>query len=336
MVIALVLLLLLIVAGGYFVVRTYFLPADFEGQGSGEVTFVIESGDAGAVVGNNLVDAGVVASTDAFLSALEESGGGLVPGTYSLAREMSAEAAVDALLDPSSRVGASVTVREGLRTSEIFEEIAGQTDVSVDQLNEAYAQTDELELPEYATEGPEGYLFPSTYRFDPGTDAMSIIQTMLTQHTRVAEEVNLESQASEMGFDANEVMAIASIVQAESGREEDMPLISAVVHNRLAEGWPLEMDSTCFYELGTHGLALTEEQQTACKNDPGDYGTYGRVGLPVGPFVAPGQSAIEAALEPADVDYMFFALVNPETGETGFSTTLEEHNQMVAENQAEW
>ncbi len=340
--IVLALVLLLVVAGGgYAVIRTYVLPADFDGQGSGETVFVIEEGDAGSVVADNLAEAGVVASSRAFLNALgavpeEELGSGLAPGTYSLAQGMSGEAAVAALLDPASRVGGRVTIPEGLRTDGIFERISEATDLSVEELDAAYAQTDELGLPDYATEGPEGYLFPSTYRFDPGTEALSVLRTMVTQHTQEAEEIDLENRAEALGYDANEIMAIAAIVQAETGTREDMPLISAVVHNRLERDMPLQMDSTCFYVLGEEGTFLNDEQRASCEADPRGYSTYGMIGLPAGPFVAPGVDAIEAALEPADEEYLYFALVDPESGETGFSNTLEEHNQMVAENQAEW
>ncbi|PDP86430.1 aminodeoxychorismate lyase [Glycomyces fuscus] len=342
MTIVLALVLLLVVAGGgYAVIRTYVLPADFDGQGSGETVFVIEQGDTGSTVGENLADAGIVASSRAFLNALdavpeEELGAGLSPGTYSLAQGMSGEAAVEALLDPASRVGGRVSIPEGLRTDKIFERISAQTDLSVEELDEAYARTDELGLPEYATQGPEGYLFPSTYQFDPGVEALSVLQRMVTQHKQVAEEIDLENRAEALGYDANEIMAIAAIVQAETGTEEDMPLISAVVHNRLEQGMQLQMDSTCFYVLGEEGTFLNNDQRASCEADPRGYSTYGMTGLPAGPFVAPGEDAIEAALEPADEDYLYFALIDPENGETGFSTTLEQHNEMVAENQAEW
>lgn len=111
-------------------------------------------------------------------------------------------------------------------------------------------------------------------------DALSVLKTMVTRYHQVAEEVDLENRASALDYGPNEIMAIASIIQAETGNKEDMPLISAVVHNRLAEGWPLEMDSTCFYELGTHGLALTEEQKTACKNAPGNTAPTAGSGCP--------------------------------------------------------
>ncbi|WP_236568108.1 MULTISPECIES: endolytic transglycosylase MltG, partial [unclassified Nocardiopsis] len=334
-------LLLVVAGGGYAVMRAYVFPADFEGQGSGEVIVVVEKGDAGSTVGDRLADLGVVASSRAFTNALdavppEELGDGLVPGTYALASGMSGEAAVAALLNPDNRVGGRITVREGLPSEEALEILAENTDVTLEELQEAYARTDELGLPEYATEGPAGYLFPATYRFDPGTEALSMLKIMVQQHHQVAEEIDLEGRAAALGYDPNEIMAIASIVQAETGTEEDMPLISAVVHNRMELNMELQMDSTCFYVLGEKGTFLNNEQRASCEADPRGYSTYGMVGLPAGPFVAPGEAAIEAALEPADVDYLYFALTDPENGETGFSTTLEEHNQMVAENQAEW
>ncbi|WP_304451026.1 endolytic transglycosylase MltG [Nocardiopsis sp. YSL2] len=340
--IALVLVLVLVVmGGGYGVVRTYIFPADFSGEGSGEVVFTIEEGDSGTAVGANLTDAGVVASVRAFTNALdavppEEAGEGLVPGTYSLAEGMSGESAVAALLDPDNRLGGRVTIREGLRSEEIFEHLSTELGIPVADLEEAYADADSLDLPEYATAGPEGYLFPETYRFDAGTEAGVVLRTMVTHFRQVAEEIELEDRAAALDRDPNEIMAIASIVQAETGNEEDMPLISAVVHNRLALGMELQMDSTCFYVLGEKGTFLNDEQRSACEADPQGYSTYGMAGLPEGPFVPPGQDAIEAALEPADVNYLYFALIDPENGETGFSETLEEHNQMVAENQAEW
>ncbi|WP_116244347.1 endolytic transglycosylase MltG [Nocardiopsis sp. FIRDI 009] len=342
---AAVVLVLVIGAGGYGAFR-YLVPADYSGEGTGEVVFVIESGQSGSAVGEALVEAGVVASVRAFTEALgdaeAEGGGGLEPGTYSLAENMSAESAVAALLDDTNRLGGRVTVPEGLRAQAveggdgILQSLSEQLGIPVADLEAAYADTDSLGLPEYATQGPEGYLFPETYRFDPGAEPGAVLRTMVTQFRQVAEEVELERRAEAIGYDPNQVMAIASIVQAESGREEDMANISSVVHNRLDQGMPLQMDSTCFYVLGTHGLALTQEQQIACENDPGEYGTYGRVGLPAGPFVAPGRAAIEAALEPADTDYLYFALINPETGETGFSRTLDEHTQMVNEYSDSW
>jgi UPF0755 protein len=341
MIILVVILVLVVVGGGYGIVRTYVFPADYSGEGSGEVVFVIESGASGTAVGENLVDAGVVASTRAFTNALDavppdELGDGLVPGTYSLAEEMSGESAVAALLDQDNRLGGRVGIPEGLRAEDIFERIAESTTLSQEELAEAYAQTDELGLPEYATAGPEGYLFPATYRFEPDADAMSVLRTMVTQYRQVAEEIDLEARAEAEGYDANEVMAMAAIIQAESGSEEDMPMVSRVIHNRLDIGMNLGMDSTCFYAIGEYGIALNNDQLAACESDTSGYDTYHKSGLPPGPIVAPGEAAIEAALEPADGDWLYFVATDPENGVTEFATTEAEFEELKARFQENW
>ncbi|OLT30103.1 hypothetical protein BJF83_09015 [Nocardiopsis sp. CNR-923] len=342
---AAVALVLVVGAGGYGAFR-YVVPADYGGEGVGEVIVVIEDGDSGSTVGERLVEAGVVASVRAFTAALgaaeRDGAGGLVPGTFSLAVEMSGESAVAHLLDPENRLGGRVTVPEGLRAHTVesrpgvLETLSADLGIPLADFEAAYEDGDGLGLPEYATQGPEGYLFPQTYRFDPEVDAGAVLRTMVTEFRRVAEATDLEERAAQLNLEPNEIMAIAAIVQAETGRKEDMANISAVVHNRLDQGMQLQMDSTCFYVLDAEGTFLDDEQRAACEADPQGYGTYGTTGLPAGPYVAPGQDAIEAALAPSDEDYLYFALIDPESGETGFSRTLAEHDQMVAENQAEW
>ena len=330
LVVVLVLLLILVVGGGgYVVMRTYVFPPDFTGEGSGDVVFVINEGESGSAIAGNLADQGVVASSRSFINALDavpadEVGDGLVPGTYGLAEGMSGETAVAALLDPANRLGGQVTIREGLRNDQVLEHLSENVGVSLEELQEAHSQTGELGLPDYASEGPAGYLFPETYRFDPDTEAMSILRTMVTRYREVAEETELEDRADALGYDPNEVMAIASIVQAESGKPEDMPFISAVVHNRLDDGMMLQMDSTCFYAIGEYGIALSNEQLLACEQDDSGFDTYHKTGLIPGPFVAPGQDAIEAALAPADEDYLYFVATDPENGVTEYASTYDE------------
>lgn len=335
--ILLALVLMLVVAGGGFVVmRSYVFPEDFEGTGSGEVVITVENGQSGGAVADALVEQGVVASSRAFTNALGESGGELTPGTYTLAEGMSGEAAVAALFDPDNRVGGRVTIREGLRADQILDALAESTGVSREELDEAYARTDDLGLPDYAVEGPEGYLFPSTYRFEPETDAASMLRTMVTQHRQVTEELDLEGEAEAIGYDANEVMAIASIVQAESGSAEDMPKISRVVHNRLDIDMPLQMDSTCFYAIGEYGIALNNEQLAACEADDSGFDTYHRTGLVPGPFVAPGEDAIKAALEPEEGEWLYFVATDPENGVTEFAETHEEFELLKERFEETW
>ncbi|MFL1376564.1 endolytic transglycosylase MltG [Nocardiopsis protaetiae] len=340
-----ILLVLALIAGigggGFFVMRTYVFPPDFDGAGSGEVVYVIQENQSGLAVGQGLTDLGVVASPRAFTNALEdlseeELGQGLVPGSYSLALGMSADDAVRALLDPANRLGGRVTIKEGLRNEQAMEELALKTGVPYEELEEAHSRPDELGLPEYAEGEAAGYLFPSTYMFDPGTDAQTMLRTMVQQFHKVAEEVQLEEKAAALDLTPDEVMAVASIVQAESGNEGDMPKVAQVIYNRLEINMNLGMDSTCFYAIGEYGIALNNEQLQKCNQDTSGFDTYHKPGLPPGPFVAPGQAAIEAALNPADVPYLYFVTTDPENGVTKFTDSEAEFLLLKQEFMENW
>ncbi|WP_306371510.1 endolytic transglycosylase MltG, partial [Nocardiopsis sp. CC223A] len=327
--------------GGFFVMRTYVFPPDFDGAGEGEVVYVIEENQSGLAVGQGLTDLGVVASPRAFTNALEdlpeeELGQGLVPGSYSLALGMSADDAVRALLDPANRLGGRVTINEGRRNEQVLEQLAEETGVPYEELEAAHSRPDELGLPEYAEGEAAGYLFPSTYMFDPDTDALTMLRTMVQQFHTTAEEVRLEERAAELGLTPDEAMAVASIVQAESGSEEDMPKISRVIYNRLDIDMNLGMDSTCFYAIGEYGIALNNDQLAKCAADTSGFDTYHKPGLPPGPFVAPGRAAIEAALEPADGPWLYFVATDPENGVTEFTDNETEFEELKQEFMENW
>lgn len=318
--------LALAVAVGGLVLRSYMFPPDFDGGGSGEVEIVIEDGETGTEVGDTLVEAGVVASTRAFTNALgaEE----LAPGTYRLRSEMSAESAVGLLLDPETRAETKVTVREGLRSTQILDLLAEETSIEREELQAAYENHEALELPEYAEEGPEGYLYPDTYTIMPDAEAEDLLVKMVDRFKQTADEVGLEERAAEAGMTPNEVMANAAIIQAESGSVEDMSKVARVVYNRLDAGIELGMDSTCFYVIDEYGIALTGDQLQQCQESDSDYATYGREGLPAGPFVSPGKNALNAALDPADGDWLYFVATDPEEGVTEFAETHEEFERL--------
>ncbi|GAA3967878.1 endolytic transglycosylase MltG [Thermobifida alba] len=318
-------------AGGYLLLRTYVIPPDYSGEGTGEVSIVIEEGDTGTAIAEKLHEAGVIASVRAFTNEIRFSEANFVPGTYQLRMQMSAEAAIALLLDPGSRIALNVTIPEGLRSGQILERLAEQTGIPLEEFQAAYEDHGALGLPEYATQGPEGYLFPETYEFDSNASAAEILRKMVAQYRKVATEVELERRAEEAGFDPNEIMAIAAIVQAESGKVEDMGKIARVVYNRLADGMYLKMDSTCFYALGEYGIAINLEQQDRCRGDETGYDTYFHEGLPVGPIVSPGKDAIEAALAPEEGPWLFFVATDPENGVTKFTDSEAEFWELVEE-----
>ncbi|WP_106250575.1 endolytic transglycosylase MltG [Allonocardiopsis opalescens] len=332
---ALLVLAVVIGGGGYLgygYLAAYFQPPDFEGAGTGEpVTFQISDGETGADIGQRLVEAGIVASVRAFTNEVDDAGAAneLAPGFYELQPQMSAEAALAALLDPEHRIGDQVTLVEGLRLDAILAQLAENTEFPLEEWEAAAEDTDALELPEYAETGPEGYLFPQTYAVEPDADPTSVLNQMLAQYQQVATEIDLEGRSATLGYSPHEIMTIASIVQAESGRVEDMDEIARVIYNRLDIGRELQMDSTVMYALGDFGIAASYDQLDQAASSP--YSTYANTGLPPGPIGSPGADAIEAALSPAEGDWIYFVATDPENGITEFAETEEEFNALVDE-----
>jgi len=291
-------------------------PEDYEGEGSGEVTVEIPEGAGGGQIGQVLLEADVVASAEAFsnLAAADPRATGIQPGTYLMAEQMSADSALERLLEPASRQVAGVTIREGLWTEEVFAVLAEETGNEVGD----YEQVDpeSLDLPAAANGELEGYLHPDTYSFSPTTTPQEQIQAMVDLGTRRHDELGIEEGELER------TLIVASLVQAEAAFAEDLPRVSRVVENRIADGEPLGFDSTIHYMFKERGRAGITNEKRATENP---YNTYLNAGLPPGPINSPGGAAIEAALNPAEGDWKYFVTVNPDTGETLFADTFAEH-----------
>lgn len=166
----------------------------------------------------------------------------------------------------------------------------------------------------------EGYLFPSTYEVYLGASEEDIIEKMLTQFQRVFEE-KVKGHMDNVALSFNEVVTLASIIEREAKIDEERPLISAVFHNRLKIGMPLQSCATVQYILGERKEVLTE----ADTRIESDYNTYIHKGLPPGPIASPGEKSLIAAVKPENVDYLFFRTKEDGTGGHVFSTTYEEH-----------
>jgi len=168
----------------------------------------------------------------------------------------------------------------------------------------------------------EGYLFPDTYLFDSGTSEERLLQAMVRQfRSRLAPD--LVEGAARLGLDPHQLVTLASIIQKEAGNREEMPLISAVFHNRLRRKMPLQADPTVIYGIPDFNGNITRKDLLT----PTPYNTYRIAGLPPGPIASPGEDALRAAAFPADADYLFF--VARGDGTHAFSTTLREHNRAV-------
>ncbi|MDD5686680.1 MAG: endolytic transglycosylase MltG [Elusimicrobia bacterium] len=166
----------------------------------------------------------------------------------------------------------------------------------------------------------EGYLFPETYFFEPGSDAGKIAQMFYNQYKKIFTG-EFSKRAKELKMTDENIVILASIIEKEAKKNEERPLISAVFHNRLKKGWNLESCVTVLYALGKHKDFLTYKD---IKVDS-IYNTYIHPGLPPSPISNPGLASIKAALYPANSDDMFF--IADGSGTHKFSKYFEEHNK---------
>ncbi|MDO9590086.1 MAG: endolytic transglycosylase MltG, partial [Microcella sp.] len=302
------------------------LPNDYEGTGNGtEVLVTIYSGEIGADVADSLVEQGVTMTFDAFYDLLlADSSIQFIPGTYRLQEEMSAQAALDALLDPGNKVEFSATVREGLRAGEVIEALSAGTGIPLADYEAAIADPSIFGIP---SEAPniEGYLFPATYTFEPNTTAEDHVRTLVDEMFRRLDRAGVAEA------DRHTVLTKASLIQREARLADDFYRVSRVIENRLADGWRLEFDSASQYGAGETGSVWSSGDALGADNP---YNTYVITGLPIGPIAAPGDLAIDAVLNPVDGPWFFFVTVNLATGETKFSETIAQHEQGVAQLRA--
>jgi UPF0755 protein len=310
---------------------------DYPGPGTGEVVFEVKDGDSVTEMGRNLKELDVIKSVDAFTEAASANPDStrIQVGSYTMRLQMKAEDALNLLIDPANAVNAAVTIPEGLRVVDIVKILVKNTDFSKKQFEAALADTAALGLPAYAEGNPEGYLFPATYEFGPKAQPADMLKAMVVRWQQAASDVDLEAKAKSLGYTPHEMMTIAALLEAE-GRGDYTPKIARVIYNRLdnpgngVTNGLLQIDATVNYALGKAGIArLTQEEIDSVADNP--YNTYTQPGLPPGPIEAPGQAAMEAALNPDDGDWLFYVTVNLATGETKFASTEAEFLEYKAE-----
>jgi len=291
---------------------------DFIGAGSGTVPISVNEGDSSRTIGAVLEKAGVVKTAGAFeeAAANDRRSGSIQPGVYTLHSKMSAKSALALLLNPASRQISKVTIREGLWTSETITALSAATGRPLAEYTAALKNPASLGLPASARGNAEGYLFPSTYSFEPHATAAAQLQTM------VAKSLDELGRLGVTPDRAQRVLTIASIVEAEAQAAADRPKVARVIENRLVRGMPLQLDTTVSFVSRHRGKVGTSNAERATRSP---YNTYLVKGLPPGPIDSPGSSAMQAALHPVSGPWLYFVAVNPTTGETRFAVNAAGH-----------
>jgi len=281
----------------------------------------VQDGDTLSDIGQTLVKADVIASVRPFVNAAEanKNSVGIQPGVYAMRLQMSGRAALEMLLDPQARLLSRVTLPEGLTVTKTLAKLAQQTGRPLADLQAAATNTALLGLPAYANGSLEGFLFPATYDIEPGTTPTDILRQMVARGIKAMNDLNIpEAQRLQ-------VLTEASIVQAEAGSVEDMGKVATVLNNRLADGMPLQLDTTVNYANGKSGITTTAQD----RQNPSPYNTYLHPGLTPGPISNPGEEALRAVLNPTPGQWRYFVVVDPHSGDTRFAVTGAEHQQNV-------
>ncbi len=277
---------------------------DYSGAGHGVVEVTVPQGASLVGLGPLLVRKGVIMAVRPFDSAAAAANGNaLQPGLYKLHLHMNAALAVHWLLDPKTRVKDQVTIIEGSRAQTIADQFAAQTGRSASAFMQIIKHPPAtLGLPNWAGPTAEGFLFPDTYTLTPKETPLQILQAMVAEFNTKVAGISLATEASKVFTTPWHVLIVASMVQAEGGRLQDFGGIARVAWNRLKANMALQFDSTVFYAKGTHGTAITQQDEKY----PSPYNTYLHKGLPPGPIGNPGIDAIKAALHPASGDWLYF------------------------------
>ena len=325
--------LLLIAAAGAGAWLYSGVDRPFKGYEGAEQFVEIPQGAGSIAIAKRLVDAGVVRDVNSFRLALWMTGSGrrLQAGEYRFDRPSSAREVAGKIARGEVYVR-PLTFPEGL------------TYKQMSVVYEARGFGPALEFVAAAKHGAlvsavdpeakdlEGYLFPDTYKLPRSTTADLLVARMVAAFMKTLTPELIE-KADARGLSVRQLVTLASIVEKETGNPDERPLVAAVYANRLKVGMGLQCDPTVIYALeraGRYNGNLTREDLQF--DSP--YNTYRHAGLPPGPIASPGRASLEAAVNPANVPYLYF--VSKNDGSHAFAATLDEHNRNVQQYQVKY
>ena len=280
--------------------------------GDTQVTIEVPAGASGSDVASLLYENKIVKSSLAFfrVAVSDKRSDRVAPGAHRLTVGISAQQALDQLLDPT-RIPNLIKVFEGAWKKEIVQMMKahGFSDTEIAKGFRAAV------LPKGFSES-EGLLFPAQYSFTADTNATTVVQAMIDRFT--SEETGTKILSAQGKYSPLQMLTIASIVQAE-GDAKDFSKVARVIFNRLSISMPLQMDSTVHYIKGSRGQIFLSTTSTLIKSA---FNTYKHVGLPPSPIGSPGVAAMNAVLNPAAGDWLYFITVAP--GDTRFTRSNDE------------
>ena len=280
-----------------------------------EIEIIIERGSSAHQIARELKKSGVLTSSFLFFTywrLLTNQASKLQSGDY-LIPPHTVPQKIIYMLSHGLQREFKFTIPEGSNQQEIIKIIA-KTGLATEQALEQALNNpvlhEDLKIPTNLKGGIEGYLFPDTYIFQAGTLPVKIFRHM---HDELLKNITPEMQKrmQQIGYNLNEVLTFASLIEKETGNTAERPLIASVFYNRLKKGIKLQTDPTVIYGVERKKGKILKRD---LKNRH-EYNTYLHAGLPPGPIASPGLAAIKAVLWPAQSKYLFFVSKNNGTHE---------------------
>jgi peptidoglycan lytic transglycosylase G len=329
------LVLVLLLAGGAVAGYFYYtrVSEPYRGYSEAERFVEIPNGVGSRTIGQQLVEAGVVRDELTYRMALWHSGAArrLKAGEYRFDQPMTPLQVIDKIAR-GDVVLLTLTFPEGLNIvemSRIFQASGVGTAAAFAAAAKDVSLVAELD-PE--ARDLEGYLFPDTYSFPRQTDASRVVRAMVDRFKQVLTP-DMRSAAEARSLTVRRLVTLASLVEKETARPEERPLVAAVYANRLKIGMALQCDPTVIYALQRAGNYTGNLRRDDLALDS-PYNTYRYPGLPPGPIAAPGKGSLEAAAQPAEAEFLYF--VSRNDGSHEFARTLDEHNRNVEKYQRQY
>jgi UPF0755 protein len=274
------------------------------------VKVTVNPGMTASEVGRLLEEKGVIDSSSAFVDKVKERGTEerLLPGIYQFYKGQTLLEVVDMLEQGEGSPSFKLTIPEGLSVAQIGDLLNEEGSIEGSDYVDLSSEPGKFVVPDVGSTTPkvttlEGLLFPSTYYMFEGDGATELIGSQLAAFRSKTASLPWEKAAT-LGMTPYEIVIVASLIEKEASVEEERAKVAAVIYNRIKEDMTLGIDATVRYALNKWKGALTDEELAV----ESPYNTRVLKGLPPTPISNPGLAALEAALSPADVDYLYYVL----------------------------
>ena len=327
--------LLLVLVGAAAAAGVMYMRVNqpYRGYEGTEQFVEIPQGTGSVPIGDRLVAAGVVRDPATFRIALwmSHQGRHLKAGEYRFDRAMTPFQIIDKIARGDVFV-ISVTFPEGQTIAEMAKIVEAHGLGTAAAFVQAAKDPAPIHALDPDAKDLEGYLFPETYAVPRRTDAAKLVRLMVARFDKVLTP-ELRQAAAARNLTIRQMVTLASIVEKETAKADERPLVAAVYSTRLRIGMPMQCDPTVIYGLVKAGRYDGNIHKDDLSFDS-PYNTYRHPGLPPGPIASPGRASLEAAVHPADADFLYF--VSRNDGSHAFAHTLDEHNSNVQKYQVQY